>query len=178
MDATRATGIPNSSISLCLSGTLTHAGGFGWRSSGSGGAAAASGNKAISKKPSTSSQQQSTGKKSRGVHPRAMSAEQYDLASGRTIARFDSQGDAARATGIDQGGISSVINGDKSHAGGFGWRRPGTAALAAAASENAATTAAARTTSGGAIPSRFQRSDPYNVSLSKGTINSNSNPIP
>ena len=54
-----------------------------------------------------------------------MSAEQYDLASGRTIAQFDSHGDAARATGIDQGGISACVKGKVKSAGGYGWREPG-----------------------------------------------------
>ena len=111
--------------------------------------------------------------------------EQYDLATGRTIARFDSQCAAEVATGIDRGGISSCVGGEGKSAGGFGWRRPGTAGAAAAGSRKAACSAAAtaaknstyadirlKTSSGGVVPRRFQQPDPYNISLSKGTVTS------
>ena len=115
--------------------------------------------------------------------PAGMAAEQYNLATGRKIARFDSQNDAERATGIGHAFISKCVSGKYTHADGFGWRRPGTTGGGAASgkittSSTAATMAARnsisdtrpRTTSKGVISSRFQRSGPYNVSLSKGTI--------
>ena len=52
--------------------------------------------------------------------------EQYNLATGRTIAQFDSQMDATRATGIPNSSISLCPSGILTHAGGYGWRRPGT----------------------------------------------------
>ena len=149
---------------------------------GAGGAAAAGGKGATNKKPSKSSSRP-TVKRPHGGPP-GKPVEQYDLATGRTIAHFDSQRDAARAIGIDNGGISGCARGEQKSAGGFGWRNPGTGAAAAAsgnvttsatattAARNSTTVTRPRTTSGGAIPSRFHRSDPYNVSLSKGTINS------
>ena len=69
-----------------------------------------------------------------GMPPKPV--EQVDLATGRAIAQFDSQADAARATRIDAGGISGCVRdeyGFKS-AGGFGWRTPGSGGAAGAAS--------------------------------------------
>ena len=117
-DATRATGIPRSSIRDCV--------GFGWREQGAAatGAASASRIGAISKKPS-SSNGQSNDKNPHGGHV-GKPVDQYDLATGKTIARFKNQSDAERATGISNGGISSCVRGKVTHAGGFGWWDPQT----------------------------------------------------
>ena len=111
--------------------------------------------------------------------------EQYDLTTGRTIAHFESQCAAEEETGINSGGISSCVKGERKSSGGFGWRRPGTAGAAAAGSRKAACSAAAtaaknstyadirlQTSRGGVVPRRFQQPDPYNISLSKGTVTS------
>ena len=84
-----------------------------------------------SSRPASSSQP--TGKKPRGGGRQPMPVEQYDLATDRTIARFDSHGDAARDTGINYSSISTCARGEYSHAGGFGWRTPGTASTRGAA---------------------------------------------
>ena len=112
--------------------------------------------------------------------------EQFDLGTRRTIKQFTSLQAAAIAANVYQQDIYDCICGGKESTGDFGWRRPrsgGTTAAAAAsgkvttsvtaatAARNSTTITRPRTTSGGAIPSRFQRSDRYNVSLSKGTIN-------
>ena len=132
-DAARKTGICRGSISLCINGGKTHAGGFGWREQGAGGAAAV-----VSKQPSASSSQP-TDRKPHGGRP-GMSVEQYDLATGVTIAQFGSYADAERATGISQGGISACIRDEHLHksAGGYGWRTPGSGGAGAAASGNKA----------------------------------------
>ena len=84
------------------------------------GAAPAAGGKGMTSQNSSS---QPTDKK--------QPVEQYDLATNRTIARFDSQRDADRATGINHANISSCIRGKTEHAGGFGWRTPGSGGVAA-----------------------------------------------
>ena len=119
-DAERATGIGQASIFQCVRGLYTEAGGFGWRRPCSAGAAAAASSQPVDRKPPGGN----NGK----------TVEKYDLATGRTIAQFDSQADAARATGIGGGSISQCVNGKYTEAGGFGWRRPGSAGAAAAAS--------------------------------------------
>ena len=140
-DAERATGIDRGGISACVRGEQKSAGGFGWRKPGSGETAAAaaaaatataSGKGATSKKPQTSTSQSNVKKPhTGGTQPQAV--EQYDRTTGRTIAQFDSQRDAERATGISQGSISSCIRGKMDDAGGYGWRRPGTGGAAGAA---------------------------------------------
>ena len=48
--------------------------------------------------------------------------EQYDLLSGKTIAEYESQTEAFKATGIYKSSISSCCNGKRKGAGGYGWR--------------------------------------------------------
>ena len=93
--------------------------------------AATSGKDMTHKKPQTSSAQL-TVDPPHGGHV-GMPVEQFDLKTGETIARFISRNAAQRATGIDHSSISSFISGKSKHAGGFGWRRPGTEGAADAA---------------------------------------------
>ena len=51
--------------------------------------------------------------------------EQFDLATGRTIARFKNQSAAEKKTGVGNASISVCVRGKLENAGGFGWRRPG-----------------------------------------------------
>ena len=97
-----------------------------WPETKSGSSSSSSNRPAISSQP--------TGKKPHGGGMPPKPVEQYDLATDRTIARFDSQGDAARAIGISRSGISQCISRDQEHAGGFGWRTPGTGGAAGATS--------------------------------------------
>ena len=98
---------------------------------------AESGSSSSSSSSRPASSNQPTGKKPRrGAHPHAKPVEQYDLGTGRTFARFDSHGDAARETGINYSSISTCARGEYSHAGGFGWRTPGTGGAAGAANGN------------------------------------------
>ena len=52
--------------------------------------------------------------------------EQYDITTGKTIAEYDSQRAAERATNVDNGSISECVRGIAVSAGGFGWREAGT----------------------------------------------------
>ena len=52
--------------------------------------------------------------------------EQYDIITGKTIAEYDSQRAAERATNVDNGSISECVRGIAVSAGGFGWREAGT----------------------------------------------------
>ena len=101
--------------------------------------------------------------------------EQFDLGTRRTIRQFESQHAAAIATNVYQQDIYDCIYGLRDSAGDFGWRRPGSggaaAATAATATRNGTTASRPRNTTGGIIPNRFQRSDPLNISFSKGTAN-------
>ena len=86
------------------------------------------------------------------------SVEQYDLDTGRTIATFDSQADAARAINIrGRGHIGECVRGKRNHAGGYGWRTPRSASAAAIAKFKNKTTATMALAKNG------------NVSLPKGT---------
>ena len=73
---------------------------------------------------------QSTGDPPFGSHE-GRPVEQYDLATGRMIAQFKNQSDAERATGISNGCISACVRCGRDHAGGYGWRRPGSSGAAA-----------------------------------------------
>ena len=125
-DAERATDISHVTISRCIRGRSRTSGGFGWRIPGSGSRAAATVSKkdATSNKPSTSSSQ-FTDKKPHCGPVGVPVEEQYDLANGTTIARFNNQSYAERATGAPQGSISHCVRGDGKSAGGFGWRSAG-----------------------------------------------------
>lgn len=54
------------------------------------------------------------------TYPRGV--EQYDLSTGQAIAAFKSMRSAGRACGIDHRKIVDVVHGQRSEAGGFGWR--------------------------------------------------------
>ena len=123
-EAERATGIGHSGIGECVKGKRTHAGNFGWRKAGSGRAAGAAG----SENGATFNGQPTNKKLGTGGNP-PKPVEQFDLATGRTIATFDSQADAARATGVDQSSISDCARGKYANAGGFGWRNIGPGAV-------------------------------------------------
>ena len=147
-DGARAFSIDPSTISACVSGRLLQAGGFGWRKQEPGGGAAGAGaaNKSEAAGAATPCQQEGKKRKVDKISPPSSSpvpsrqpnvdpphgshegrpVEQYDRATGRMIAQFESQSDAERATGIAQGGISACIRGKATHAGDYGWRTPGT----------------------------------------------------
>ena len=128
--AERATNVDNGSISECVRGFASSAGGFGWREVGgetrtvpTGTASGSS--STSSKKPSSSSSSSdpSNQPNNRRLGKTAVSVQQYDLATGLTIGQFDSQRAAARTLGIDRNDICDCIQGKLPHAGFFGWRK-------------------------------------------------------
>ena len=110
---------------------------------GEGAAEAGSGMGAISNMQYSSSSNQAPGNlapktKSSRRNGKGKPVEQYDLATGATIAQFDSGIAAALATGIHQSGISSCVRGKSNYisAGGFGWRVAGTSTVATSSAQS------------------------------------------
>ena len=86
------------------------------------------------KSSSSSSSSQPIEKKPRHQHEsyvRTAPVEQYNIKTGKTIARFEKQKDAAEATGINASKISQCRHGEIDEAGGFGWRDIGPTTTAA-----------------------------------------------
>ena len=99
--AASATGVGVVGIGKCCRGQKNSFGGFGWKFEELGGAIAA-----VSSR---------TGKP----------VEQYDLATKKTIARFKSYVAASEATNVGPESIGNCVRGKQTHAGGWGWRTPG-----------------------------------------------------
>ena len=99
--AASATGLCVGGIGKCCRGQKNSFGGFGWKFAELGGAIAA-----VSSR---------TGKP----------VEQYDLATKKTIARFKSYVAASEATNVGPESIGNCVRGKQTHAGGWGWRTPG-----------------------------------------------------
>lgn len=52
-----------------------------------------------------------------------VAVEQIDLITGDVVATYKSMSDAERVTGIQKTNIRKVVNGERPHAGNYGWRK-------------------------------------------------------
>ena len=126
-------------------------------------AIAASGKGATSKKSASS-----TG--NHGGGSPAVPVEQYSLLSGKTIKKFDSLTKASIATGFGRGGIAACIDGKRPSFREYGWRNASISTTTATTTTNAATDIRSRSVRDVNVPIRYQKTDPYNLSFSKGAI--------
>ena len=105
-EASRQTGIDNSSIHSAVDGKVRHAGKFLWRRKGD----------------------QSTPDLFQSPPPtigKAIPVEQLDPVTGEVIQSFKSITEAQQQTGISHGSIGNALNGRSRHAGTYLWRRQG-----------------------------------------------------